>query len=272
MLQQQQTLANIPNSLQRLAEVNQLSTLLAVYSKRKDPGAQALGTFIIGLFVVIILGISAIGLAFVIAWQLYLGIIFALFVLVILLTVRSYYRAAPFREDQVVVYQEGLISKQGTDERAVRWEQVPTLFRGNTTSGEDNIEHIGDIDTMRVQGPDGKEYVLDASLPSHIRARVCDTIESEFLSFRLPEAFEQYNANIPLRFGTLQVSRSGISDLNETLPWSSITQCEVNVERVIIRKEARTSDWYNALIPNVPNACLLREVLAVVYRRTNTTR
>ena len=73
-----------------------------------------------------------------------------------------------------------------------------------------------------------------------------------------------YERDRGLSFGDLKMRKRGFDDGVETLLQGSVEHVQIGPEYVIIRKEGRTSDWYNKHTTEVPNACLLREMMVLL--------
>ena len=252
----------ITAEIQQLAEKNHLGEPVIIYDKRKNPGRNAWGMFMAGLVLVIFISITGIALLFFFP-QIYELAIAIMMIIVLLLTVRVYRSAAIHRNDLLLVYDEGILSINGPEIKALHWVEIQSIARGQIYTRE-GIKTVQDIDTMTIVGPDETKYELDRSLPDHQRARASDLVERAFIDHKLPVILERYQAGQEIAFGILQISQKGIRDQNETLPWSSVESITVGPEWVTIREEGRTSEWFHKMLPDVPNARLLKEFMEVI--------
>lgn len=168
--------------------------------------------------------------------------------------------------DQLLLYSAGFIYLVGKQSKVYRWEDIKYIIRGAILP---EGRGMGDIDVLSIAFVSQGHFRFPHSWEKHSRAAICDTIERCFVEARLPQVLEQYNAGAEIEFSQqkngLSVSLAGFHENNNLLPWSMVEKAEVNSERVIIRKEGRTSDWYHALFCTVPNAALLKALLS--YRQ-----
>lgn len=264
MLQQTQPIQPIPASVAQLAEANHLGAMVAVYYTSK---LSAIGLFLGGLALIGFIALTCIALPFVGEWIIYVGIVGGLLALLVIGTIRQYVGEKLHRHDLMVIYRDGLAVRDGPETRVLRWEQIETLHRGNIATDENGTKRIQEIDVLRLLGSDGVSYKIERtkasskSPSSHLHAKVCDTIESGFVESHLPGVWERYDAGQEISFGEISLSQRGFRDQIETLQWTSVVSAEVGAEWLTIRKEGRTSDWYHKMLPEVPNACLLKEML-----------
>ena len=259
--------AQILPQIQQAAEKNQLGTPLAIYKKRgiKSAGKAAQKALTLGVAILILPQIFLLGLELSVngTWIWIIGI---LLTLSLLIGVSSYRSAMRHRFDQVVMYAEGFVYLNGSLLPVTRWEQIAKVWRGTKVHPEGGEAGLGDVDILRLQKFDGTEFELTTGWEKHDRAVLCDTVESEFVCVALPRTLEDYRSGKNTYFGTLMVNRTALNDGKEELPWGRVAKIEVSSDYVTIRKEGRTSDWFRALIPDVPNACLLKELLGYIRK------
>ncbi len=266
MMQNMQPAQTIPVAVLHLAEAHHLDTLITVSDTSKEP--YALTILGMGLLVEGMIALGSLALLLVGFSLFYFSLLGVLLVSLVVWTLYRYRKERPHRHDQMVIYREGLVSIDGPAIRVLRWEQIETVYRGSLSCSDDGMEHLKDIDVLRLIGPDGVTYMIEKAhrsrqaLSSHLCATICDMIENIFIERHLSEALNKYNSGGELFFGEISISLDGFKQQEEPLAWPSVVRAEVGAEWVILRKEGRTSHWYQQLLPRVPNAGLLKEVLA----------
>jgi hypothetical protein len=164
-------------------------------------------------------------------------------------------------------------------------EYIQYLWRGWATVSENDVLHTLDIDALRLRMNDGRKFSLDTSWEKNNRSErntICNTIERDFVRCRLPVLLEQYNRGeridfpsgpIPFQYksgstlpsGSLSISNTSVSSNRETLTWDMIERFRVGEDLIQIRKRGRRLDWYNYRIPDMANACLLRELVQMTF-------
>jgi hypothetical protein len=256
-------LAGISVSIRQMAEAERLGEVMAVVDKRKNPMQDAFVDFFLGVLLIGFIALTTIALAFFI-FQIYLTAIGVMLFILAIIVFARYRDAIKRTDDQMVIYDNGLVTLERGEGRTLRWDKIHQVFRGTLTAPEHGKKYLSDIDTMKIYGPDEQMYTIDAKLPKRLRAKICDKVESALIESRLMWMEDIYEREGELHFGTLKLSKKGFDDGEEMLPWSSVEHIEVGQEHVIIRQEGRTSDWYHKWLPDVANACLLREMVALL--------
>jgi hypothetical protein len=82
----------------------------------------------------------------------------------------------------------------------------------------------------------------------------------------LPRAVAAYNSGAVLTFGKLSVSQAGISNGQETLPWSDLNQLTFNNGSVIITRKGKRMRWTATQIRKTPNVYVLMGLVSYVQR------
>ncbi|RAQ96245.1 DUF6585 family protein [Thermogemmatispora tikiterensis] len=191
-----------------------------------------------------------------------LGITFLLLLMWVIWTVDTFY-------SRIDLFSHGFLWSSPFNQAAFRWEDISTIWRGTyQASSDSHPEGVGEIDTIKVKQQNGSLFELSTftQLNEHERARICDTIESYFVATHLPALLEGYQRGEILNFDPLFVSRDGLWNKGDFLPWSQVETIEIGPEQIVIRREGRTSDWYRTWVPRQPNACLLNAVVEIVYK------
>ncbi|WP_069805326.1 DUF6585 family protein [Thermogemmatispora onikobensis] len=166
------------------------------------------------------------------------------------------------------LFSNGFIHTSPLNQQIFPWKEIKTLWRGTYENSSDTQSAgVQDIDTIKIRDKQGRGFEISTfhKLSEHERARICDTIESYFVATHLPALLEGYQRGEILNFDPLYVSRDGLLNKGDFLPWSQVEKIEIGPERIVIRREGRTSDWYHTWVPLQPNACLLKALVEIVH-------
>lgn len=257
MSQYLQFAEQIPVEVQQLAEAYHLGTPTAIYNKTSN-SPVAFGctiAFLVPFYIAPLITLwPLISNHTFLQQPAYLLIIFDLvwYGILILITwgVTSMYRN---RHELVVTYTEGFVYQKRRKTEVLRWEWIETIWRGVEDEGSVNLK------SMRIRKTDGTQFSFAPMLRDSLE--ICDAIEREFVRVRSPGMIEQYDAGGILFFDKLGFQLGGISNGKDILPWSSVASIEVSKNHVTIKKEGKMWPWYWRPVPQVPNACLLRELV-----------
>jgi len=261
MQDQKELLQAIPVSIRNMAEVEHLGESVAVVDQSKNPGKYASTIFGVGVIVIVFLTVALLGLAFAFI-KIYEATIGILSVILVFATLIGYLDVRKRTHDQTVVYDSGLLFMNRGKITVLPWNRIDRVFRGKRITTR--YSGYTDIDTMQIYDQDENLYRIDANTPKHQRAWVCDALERGLVEDRIMQIQDIYERGGELLFGQLKLSKKGIDDGQEILPWSQVEYISVDSDFVSIRMQGRTSTWYSEWGCNIPNVCLFREMAASI--------
>lgn len=82
----------------------------------------------------------------------------------------------------------------------------------------------------------------------------------------LPRAIAAYNSGAVLPFGKFSVSQAGISNGQETLPWSDLNQLTFGNGNVLIMRKGKRLRWAATRVRQTPNIYVLTGLVSYVQR------
>lgn len=86
-------------------------------------------------------------------------------------------------------------------------------------------------------------------------------IEREIIKLHLSQTRADYEANRSILFTGLCLSRDGISNSDECLPWEAVEYVRCDVEKISIKERRRYPAWLDAPMVQFRNICLLEALL-----------
>jgi hypothetical protein len=170
---------------------------------------------------------------------------------------------------RVLVFPEGLVRAHRGKVQAVFWEEIQTINQQVNVGAVSKIMSSSLV--FVVQRASGEELHFDGYLPD--LKKLGAILQRETLRHLLPRALAVYQRGEPVAFGKLQVSRAGISNGKDTLPWSEVKEVKVEESSVSVSKEGKWWTWYTAVITEVPNAHVFQALAQLIqseYRRDKT--
>ncbi|MGZ3582703.1 MAG: DUF6585 family protein [Ktedonobacterales bacterium] len=164
--------------------------------------------------------------------------------------------------------------------RAQLFEQGFIISRaGKTTTARwDDITGVTQqITRIRTYGiPVWTTYLYKISLANGEAARVNnafgkigqlgDTIQRMSANALLPRAIASYQSGASLPFGKISISRAGISNGKETVPWSNIKQLTLQNGALIIRRNDKRLAWVSTPVAKTPNIYVLTALVDHIQR------
>ncbi|HLI71622.1 MAG TPA: DUF6585 family protein [Ktedonobacteraceae bacterium] len=258
----------LPDGLVALAEEHRLG------ERRVDQklGRSLLTSWsaIVGLLVVDAIG----GIAAIVTWRMFFSSLFGpiwnspttpfflefalLFFLMILFATITIIRSVRQIHNYTYTFEHGMILKWGKqDPVAFRWEDVETVWRIPSFAINRRQQPIMAPGTYAstLQLRDGTRYTLT---PLNIDQQALGKIiEEQIVRLQLPATIDAYQADQPLCFGQVQVSRQGITVGERLLPWSQVKSVSLQENRLVVYDIAQRKPWCKLPAKRVPNLFLL---------------
>jgi hypothetical protein len=168
---------------------------------------------------------------------------------------------------RVYLCDQGFLLMKGTQAEPYRWEQIQAMWQEVTRHYRNGV-YTGTTHKYTVQRLDGQKIVFNDKFKQV--EKLGDALSEAITNFMLPRALASYNAGQVLNFGPLSVSKQGVSNGKETLPWHEIKEFGVNRGYVSVRKEGKWLNWSTIAVAKIPNffvfMSLTRSILNQVRR------
>jgi len=168
-------------------------------------------------------------------------------------------RAFRNRGLRVLVFPEGLVRLHRGEAQAFCWEEIDQVWQKKNEGAHWATRAWRGVLTLKVQTADGRRLSFDDSLPR--LAELAQILCRETLPFLRPQAEAACEAGNTLHFGKLRMSRQGLSQGKETLPWSDLQKIKVNGVQLLIYKKGKWTHSLNCSLADVPNAHVLLALL-----------
>lgn len=235
--------SSLPPEIAQLAAQQQLGTFIAEYRPRlSNRSVLGCGIMLVGGVVLFFVVQSQPDAPF---WGAYLA--FGFCALVGLAIVGSFLINLRLR---VYVWASGFIRAKGHQLYVRRWDHISSI-RQNITRHYTNGVYTGTTHVYTLLATDGTSVTFREPLGDidHLGT----TLVREITRVQLPKAIAAYNAGERLQFGGITVSKEGIGNGKETLPWSQVKDIQVNKGYVSVKKEGKWLNWSSAPVAAIPN-------------------
>lgn len=243
MRQSPQTSAVPPNVVE-IARTYQLGTIKTIHDTGQSAqrsGSRGTIFLLIGIILVII-GIAA-GSTGVIFW-LFGGIMAIIGLIAIIQS--SNLQATNLH---VYVCEHGLIVEQhGMSPTPLRWDSL-LVWRSVTKHYRNGVyTHTSYVYTL---SDNNLKVTFNNNMAGIVQ--LGDLISENVTRARLPDYLRSYNAGQSISFGPLSLSKKGVSNGIEILPWSSVRDIDVSQGIIRVKKEGGWFSWKNVSASSVPN-------------------
>jgi hypothetical protein len=145
---------------------------------------------------------------------------------------------------------DGLIYSHNGKTEAMRWDEMDQVFM----SLVNNKNLLAMFYNYRLQSGNGRKIAFnynDQAMQN--MSQLSDTIQREITNRQLPQAIATYNAGNTVTFGRLALSKSGLSNGQETIPWSEVEEVKLQNGAVTVRKKDKWLNWSSVTVGSTPN-------------------
>jgi len=154
------------------------------------------------------------------------------------------------RDLAILTFQDGLVYIHGGKTETMRWDDIEKVYMSVI-----NNRNLRMMDySYRIEGKDGNKINFtwnDQALQN--MQQLSDTIQREVTRRLLPPAIASYNAGGTVSFGALLVSRQGLSNGKENIPWEEVEEVQLNNGIVTVRKKGKWLNWSSVTVGGTPN-------------------
>ena len=181
------------------------------------------------------------------------------------------------RKLRVFIYTHGLVS---VDQRpkVLRWDQVQQVWRkwrekeapspsnsqSSTTAQAPKKATV--INKCVVQLKDGNLIEIVDYIPG--LSQVTKTIEQESMRYLFPQLMSCFASGNTISFGLLSISRAGMSNGEQTLPWHELQAVRVEEGGMIsIQRGGAWQEWYKSALEDTPNIAVFEAIANALVGR-----
>jgi hypothetical protein len=246
----------IPADVSQVAAHHQLGQIIAIHKARTIPPGifPSILSLLVGIW---LLSFNQGDIAVVIIGILFLG-------LGCWMPVRQFLN----RTRRVYVFSEGLVSVKGTSLEAMQWSQVETVWQSFARYGLNILLFIPllriEAKSYRVKGTDGRTLVFNGIL-QNVEA-LGEAISSGTVRYLLPKAIAAYQQGAPVQFGPFTVSKQGIRNENQGIPWNLYERIMIGNGRTWIQYQGGKRLDGRVAIKNVPNFPVFIALVSYIVR------
>lgn len=175
----------------------------------------------------------------------------------------SFWAVFSWRGAQAQLFERGFVISRAGKTVAARWEDIASVTQY--------------VVRMRYYGiPVWTSHRYDVALTNGDSLRINngfskvgklgEAVQRMSANVLLPRAIATYNSSAPVPFGKLSVSQAGISNGQETLPWSDLNQLTFNNGSLLIMRKGKRMRWAAVQVRKTPNIYVLTGLVSYVQR------
>ncbi|MCP5097813.1 MAG: hypothetical protein GY943_19880 [Chloroflexi bacterium] len=160
------------------------------------------------------------------------------------------------REQALALYafQDGLVYVHNGRIDTLRWDEVNEVYLTTLYNRNARRTHYD----YKLCGIDGS--VVKFNYYDHVvngMKQLSDTIQQEVTERQLPKTAVAYYAGQSIPFGSLSVSKEGISKGSKMLLWAEVEDVQMDRGYISIRKRNKRTNWADIPVGKIPNVMTL---------------
>ena len=249
-----------------LGTQHQLGTHRATYK----PPTTASQIILWSIFFLLFLGIAlwamieTVGVYFYhIPWLIVLG--GAIVFVIIALHVYRIRNVIQNRTQSVFVYDDGLINVWHTSLQVIYWQRVQAVWHKVTEIRLQQGSIYAHVYT--VSCTDGTKLKFYENTVRNM-LQLGKLIEEETAHYLFPAILNAYQVGQPVVFGSLTMTREGLSYRSKMLLWGEVKSIKIENWAIVLRKQGKRSDWASVKLGVVPNVEVFKRLVRHVIAET----
>jgi hypothetical protein len=154
------------------------------------------------------------------------------------------------RDLAVQVFTDGLIYTRNGQQQVIPWDSVTNVWQ-QVTKHYTNGVYTGTTHVYTIERADGFKVVCNDGLENV--ESLGNSIQQEITRRLLPKAIEAYNAGAVLPFGKLNISKQGIGNGKEVVPWPEVKGVKLQKGYVTVNRVGKWLSWTSTTVAQTPN-------------------
>ena len=229
--------------------MNEIPDFGPLLSEHRISNTRSKGNYYAGIALVII-GIIGIIAGFALSDDGLLPVCGGLGLLLALAGGYSIWQSRREQDLAIRAFHDGLTYSHKGKTEAMRWDDMTQV----TMSLINNKNLRAMFYNYTLQSSDGRKITFNYNDQAMQNLQqLSDTIQREITARQLPQAIAAYNAGDNVTFGRLTVSKAGLSNGKEAIPWSEVEEVKLQNGAVTVRKKDKWLNWSSVTVGSTPN-------------------
>jgi len=151
---------------------------------------------------------------------------------------------------RVVTLEKGVVRVGGGKTLVLPWDDITLVYQAITDHYRNGIK-TNTTHVYTIFRTDKTKIVFNDSIKKV--ENLGTTIQKETTARLMPGYAKAYNAGNPVKFGKLTLSKSGINNGKETIPWDQVDAVNINRGQISVRKQGKWLGWAGQSAAATPN-------------------
>ena len=218
-------------------------------SEHRVTNSRAKGNYYAGIFLVVS-GLIAVIAGFALSGEGMLPICGGFGLLFALGGAYTIWQSRSEQDLAIRTYRDGLTYSRRGKSEAMRWDEMDKVFMSLINNQKLRLMNYN----YRLENENGRKITFnynDQTLQN--MQQLSDTIQREITNRQLPAAIALYNGGSTVTFGPLSLSKNGLSNGKETIPWPEVEEVKLQNGAVTVRKKDKWLNWSSVTVGSTPN-------------------
>jgi len=155
------------------------------------------------------------------------------------------------RGRKAVVFADAVAEIKSGKANIIRWDDVVSVWQSITVTKMYGVVETGRRYFYTVQAKDGRRLVFGNAY-KNVEA-LGKAIQQAVTTRLMPRYLETYNSGGTVKFGSLTLSKAGLSNGKETIPWNQVEQVTINRGTITVRRAGKWLGWTSQTAAGTPN-------------------
>lgn len=162
-------------------------------------------------------------------------------------TIYAFFRDRGWR---VLIFPQGLVQVRTGKTTVIPWDEATQFYHAVTRNYRNGV-YVGTTYNFTLVGKGGQKLSFGNGLAGV--EGLGNSIRDETWQRLYPKYAAAYNAGETLQFGTISISKQGISNGKETIAWDQVKGINLDRGIINIQKEGKWFNWKSATVGGTPN-------------------
>lgn len=180
----------------------------------------------------------------------------------------QFWTAVRSQNQRVVVLDKGVVRIDGAKTDIILWDDITGVYQAITVHYTNGIK-TGTTHVYTVWKSDKTRVVFNDTF-KNVQA-LGDTIQREATQRLMPRYANAYNSGGTVTFNQLSLSKAGIGNGKESIPWDQVEGVNFNRGQITVRKLGSRGNWARQSAAATPNLTiflnLVDQIVGVNQRR-----
>lgn len=160
------------------------------------------------------------------------------------------------------LFEQGFVIARAGKTTTARWEDVASITQAITTVKSDVVERTMYVYTITLAN--GEKVRVDNTFKKI--DKLGDSIQRMSANVLLPRALAAYQSGQSLPFGAISLSKAGVSNGKEAVPWSNIKQITTQSGALIVKRNDKQLAWVKTPVAKTPNFYIFMDLVGRIQR------